>query len=158
LLPWLSCLSVSCIPESCLRHRRSSRYQRISPLHREFRFPLLHSSPAVSNAVPQIIRGISHPTCGAAYAPFTPSKSEQRLPPLYYRGCWHRVSRGFFLRYYPAPEVVHLQHHAPARKEFTIRRPSSSTRRRFVRVAPIAKDSRLQPPVGVWAVSQSQCG
>src|SRR5262249_10951555 len=20
----------------------------------------------------------------------------QRLPPLYYRGCWHRVSRGFF--------------------------------------------------------------
>ena len=23
---------------------------------------------------------------------------------------------------------------------------------------PIAEDSRLQPPVGVWAVSQSQCG
>jgi hypothetical protein len=30
----------------------------------------------------------------AAYAPFTPSKSEQRLPPPYYRGCWHGVSRG----------------------------------------------------------------
>ena len=27
---------------------------------------------------------------------FKPSDSEQRLPPLYYRGCWHRVSRGFF--------------------------------------------------------------
>ena len=44
------------------------------------------------------------------------------------------------------------------RQEFTTRRPSSSTRRRSVRLAPIAEDSRLQPPVGVWAVSQSQCG
>src|SRR5271166_2737763 len=25
---------------------------------------------------------------------------EQRLRPLYYRGCWHRVSRLFLLRYY----------------------------------------------------------
>ena len=32
-------------------------------------------------------------TCCAAYAPFTPSKSEQRLLPPYYRGCWHGVSR-----------------------------------------------------------------
>ena len=45
----------------------------------------------------------------------------------------------------------------PPRQEFTTRRPSSSTRRRSVRLAPIAEDSRLQPPVGVWAVSQSQC-
>ena len=44
-----------------------------------------------------------------------------------------------------------------ARKSFTTRRPSSLTQRRFVRLAPIAKDPRLQPPVGVWAVSQSQC-
>ena len=35
--------------------------------------------------------------------------------------------------------------------------PSSSTRRRSVRLSSIAEDSRLQPPVGVWAVSQSQC-
>ena len=45
----------------------------------------------------------------------------------------------------------------PPRQEFTTRRPSSSTRRRSVRLSPIAEDSRLQPPVGVWAVSQSQC-
>ena len=45
----------------------------------------------------------------------------------------------------------------PPRQEFTTRRPSSSTRRRSVRLAPIAEDYRLQPPVGVWAVSQSQC-
>ncbi len=27
------------------------------------------------------------------------SNSEQRLPPPYYRGCWHGVSRGFLSRY-----------------------------------------------------------
>ena len=26
--------------------------------------------------------------------PFTPNKSEQRLPHTYYRGCWHVISRG----------------------------------------------------------------
>ena len=37
---------------------------------------------------------------------FTPSESEQRLPPLYYRGCWHRVSRGFLRPYRQATEVL----------------------------------------------------
>ncbi len=37
---------------------------------------------------------------------FTPSKSEQRSTPLYYRGCWHRVSRVFLLRYYHAQRVL----------------------------------------------------
>src|SRR4029078_7079425 len=41
----------------------------------------------------------------AAYEPFTPSNSEQRLPPPYYRGCWHGVSRGFFSRYRHSPGV-----------------------------------------------------
>ena len=41
----------------------------------------------------------SHPTCWPAYAPFTPSKSEQRLSPPYYRGCWHGVSRDFLCGY-----------------------------------------------------------
>ncbi len=106
MLPQLSCLSVSNSPESRLRRRCSSRYLRISPLHREFRSPLLYSSPAVSNAIPSLSDGISHPTRRTAYAPFTPSKSEQRSPPLYYRGCWHRVSRGFLLRYYHFDAVL----------------------------------------------------
>ncbi len=38
---------------------------------------------------------ISLHTYIAAYVPFMPSDSEQRLHPLYYRGCWHRVSRSF---------------------------------------------------------------
>ena len=38
-------------------------------------------------------------TCTAACARFTPNNSGQRLPPTYYRGCWHVVSRGFLVRY-----------------------------------------------------------
>ncbi len=66
-----------------------------SPLHREFPHPLLYSSLAVWNAVPWLSQGISHSTNHAAYAPFTPSNSEQRSLPPYYRGCWHGVSRSF---------------------------------------------------------------
>ena len=95
----LSSLSVSKSPAGRLRHWCSSRYLRISPLHREFRLPLLHSRKTVSKAVHRLSRWISLLTCLPAYAPFTPSKSGQRLPPTYYRGCWHVVSRGFLLCY-----------------------------------------------------------
>jgi hypothetical protein len=149
LLPTLSRLSVSTGPVSRLRHWCSSQYLRISPLHWEFHSPLPVSSEAVWTAVPRLSRGISPSTCQAAYAPFTPNNSEQRLPPLYYRGCWHRVSRGFFFRY---------RHYLPDRKEFTSQRTSSSTRHCCVRVSPIAQNSPLLPPVGVWTVFQFQCG
>src|SRR3954465_13593886 len=46
----------------------------------------------------------------------------------------------------------------PWSKRFTTRRPSSPTRRRCFRLSPIAQYSPLLPPVGVWAVSQSQLG
>ncbi len=46
----------------------------------------------------------------------------------------------------------------PLPQGFTTRRPSSPTRRRCVRVSPIAQYSPLLPPVGVWTVSQFQCG
>src|SRR4029078_9874287 len=63
--------------------------------------------------------------------------------------CWHEVSRGFFCGY---------RHYLPRRKGFTTLRPSSPTRHGWIRVAPIVQNSPLLPPVGVWAVSQSQCG
>ncbi len=44
----------------------------------------------------RLSRSISHQTCSAAYTPFTPNKSEQRLPLPCYRGCWHGISRGLF--------------------------------------------------------------
>lgn len=42
---------------------------------------------------------LSPQTRKTACARFTPSHSGQRLPPTYYRGCWHVVSRGFLLWY-----------------------------------------------------------
>ena len=97
----------------------------------------------------RLSRYISRLTCLPAYAPFTPSNSGQRLPPTYYRGCWHVVSRGFLLSY---------RHYLHLKQRFTIRKPSSLTRHRCIRVSPIVQYSPLLPPVGVWAVSQSQCG
>ena len=47
----------------------------------------------------RLSRSVSHFACRPAYAPFTPSNSGQRLPPTYYRGCWHVVSRGLLLSY-----------------------------------------------------------
>ncbi len=95
MLPTLSGLSVRIGPVPRFRHWHSSRYLRISPLHREFQAPLPTSSQAVCPAVPRLSRGISQNTYRAAYTRFKPNNSEQRLPPLSYRGCWHRVSRGF---------------------------------------------------------------
>ena len=156
MLPTLSCLSVRYIPERRLRHRPSSRSLRISPLHREFRAPLPSSSRAVPSALSGLGPEISRRAYPTAYAPCTPSKSEQRLPPSYYRGCWHEVSRGLFIGYIQAPcfhgSII------PQQKRFTIRRPSSFTRRRWIRVAPIVQNSSLLPPVGVWTVFQFQCG
>ena len=149
MLPTLSRLSVSSAPEGRLRHRPSSRYLRISPLHREFYLPLTDSSNTVSKAILGLSPKIPPQTCTTTYAPFKPSDSEQRSPPLSYRGCWHRVSRGLFAGY---------RHYLPLQKKFTTRRPSSFTRRRCIRLSPIVQDSPLLPPVGVWTVSQFQCG
>ena len=85
--------------DDCLRLWCSSQYLRISPLHREFHHPPPDSSLTVLIALPWLSLGLSHSTCMAAYTPFTPSKSEQRSPLTYYRGCWHVISRGLFIRY-----------------------------------------------------------
>ena len=151
MLPWPSCLSVRNCPGIRLRHWSSSRYLRISLLHREFQCPLQSSSDAVSSAVSKLSLEISHPTYIATYAPFTPNESEQRLRPLYYRGCWHRVSRLFLLWYY----LFNLLPHDRGLQSEDLHSP---TRRRTIRVSPIVNDSRLLPPVGVWTVSQFQCG
>ena len=101
MLPTLSSMSVRATPGDRFRHWCSSRYLRISPLHREFRLPLIASSPAVSpdrsGLGPEISQETYRTTCG----PFTPSDSGQRSQPTYYRGCWHVVSRCLFARYRP---------------------------------------------------------
>ena len=151
----LSLLSVSNGPVTCLRHRCSSRYLRIPPLHLEFQSPLPHSSLPVPTARAKLSPAFSQQAQQAAYKPFTPNNSGQRSRPTYYRGCWHVVSRRFFTHYPHHNPKLRLDHE---RKRFTTRRPSSLTRRRCIRLAPIVQYSPLLPPVGVWAVSQSQCG
>ncbi len=140
--------SASVVVQCAAFARCSSRYLRISPLHREFHAPLPPSSTAVSPAGSELSPEVSQVTYRTAYAPFTPNNSEQRSHPLYYRGCWHRVSRCFFHWY---------RHYLPSRKEFTPQGASSSTRRCCVRVSPIAQNSPLLPPVGVWTVFQFKC-
>src|SRR5215472_14495406 len=103
----------------------------------------------VSTDLSRLSLEFSQRTYPAAYTRFTPSKSGQRSPPTYYRGCWHVVSRGFLLWY---------RHYRPKRQSFTTRRPSSLTRRCCIRLSPIVQYSPLLPPVGVWTVSQFQCG
>ena len=142
-------MSVSACPVHWFPPGCSCRSLRISPLHRQFHRPLDGSSTAVWDDLGQLSRPLSHPTRGAACVRFTPSQSGQRLAPLSYRGCWHRVSRALFRGY--------CQTHRP-QKAFTTRRPSSATRRCSFRLAPIDENSLLLPPVGVWAVSQSQSG
>ena len=101
MLPWLSRLSVRTRPESRLRHWCSSRYLRISPLHREFHFPLLSSRVAISEMILLLSSRIYSQMHHSAYTPFTPSNSGQRLLPTSYRGCWHVVSRSFLSGYRP---------------------------------------------------------
>ena len=83
--------------------------QDINAFHRyTLHSPSLSRTPskAVSSALSGLSPEISHSTHLAAYVPFTPSKSEQRSGPLYYRGCWHRVSRPFLLRYHQLRYVL----------------------------------------------------
>ena len=65
----------------------------------EFHSPLLHSSFPVSNDPPRLSRGFHIRLKKPPASPLRPIISGQRLPPTYYRGCWHVVSRGFLVRY-----------------------------------------------------------
>ena len=151
----LSCLSVNIGPVRCLRHWCSSEYLHISLLHSEFHEPLPNSRLAVSKAGPSLSDGISPLTNQSACAPFTPSKSGQRLDPTYYRGCWHVVSRSLLFGYHQTSSNSSF---FPDYRGLQCRAPSSLTRRCCFRLSSIEQYSSLLPPVGVWAVSQSQCG
>jgi hypothetical protein len=157
LLPTLSCLSVSCAPVTRLRLWPSEQYLRISPLHCSFRLPLTHSSTTVSQAILRLGPRLSPVTYHATYAPFMPSDSEQRLPHMYYRGCWHMFCRGFLWKAVKTDAVNTCRFPFPD-SGLQPRGPSSRTRRGFIRLASIVKNSRLQPPVGVGPVSQCPCG
>ena len=84
----------------CVGHLVTMSYpEKYDIKFKRWSFDLRYSRKVVSNAVHELSPWISHLTCLPGYTPFTPSKSGQRLPPTYYRGCWHVVSRGLFARY-----------------------------------------------------------
>ena len=102
-------------------------------------------------------REISHQTWRTAYAPFTPSNSEQRSLPTYYRGCWHVVSRSCFCRYRQfssLPKELYtpkgfIAHAASLHQGFPhcARFPTAASRRSLARVSvpvwPCALSGRL---------------
>ncbi len=157
MLPTLSRFSVGSRPESCLRHRGTSQYLRIPPLLCEFHSPLLHPSQAVSPAVPQLSRGLSQMTYSTPRRPLRPVIPDN--------ACILRLTAAAGTKFADAyswstvigrafpPDLI-----LSPEKEFTTRRHSSPTRCRWIRLSSIVQDSSLLPPVGVWAVSQSQCG
>ena len=89
----LSHSSVGRDPESCLRFWRSFVDLRIS---RNSTLLCLTQVNWFREHSTSFWR-LSLSTRFTAYVPFTPSHSEEHLPPPSYRGCWHGVSRGFFL-------------------------------------------------------------
>ncbi len=81
---------------------------------------------------------------------YAPNNSGQRSPlPYYYRGCWHVVGRGFsegtVTRFFSLKAVYNPKAFFPHAAS-------------LCQLSPIAQDSPLLLPVGVWAASQSQCG
>ncbi|KFA45282.1 putative pG1 protein, partial [Staphylococcus aureus] len=78
------------------------------------------------------------------------------MPPTYYRGCWHVVSRGFLIRY---RQDVHSYLHICSSLITEFYDPKT-----FITHAALLRQafahcgrSLLLPPVGVWTVSQFQC-
>ena len=108
----------------------------------------------ITGLSPELLRKTYLPAC----APFTPNDSGQRSPPTYYRGCWHVVSRGFLDRYRHYKGLFTLRTFVPINRALRTEILLHSRGVAPSGFRPLPEDSLLLPPVGVWAVSQSQCG
>ncbi|XBH81234.1 hypothetical protein VPH35_106831 [Triticum aestivum] len=94
----LSHPSVDRDPESCLRFWRSFVDLRISPLHTKFHSPLSHSSELVLRAFRHFLATFTFNPIHRLRALYAQSfRRTLAPPPPSYHGCWHGVSRGFFL-------------------------------------------------------------
>ena len=59
---------------------------------------------------------------------------------------------------YGTVNKLHVALFLPVENQFTTHRAVFCTRHGWISVAPIVQYSSLLPPVGVWSVSQYQCG
>jgi hypothetical protein len=87
-----------------------------------------------------------------AYVPFTPSHSEEHLPPPSYRGCWHGVSRGFFLEscHHRALDERALQAELPFFTHAILLDRAFAHCPRFPTAAPRGSPGRVSVPV--WLI------
>ena len=65
------------------------------------------------------------------------------------------LADAYSLDYCTTPQVAHLN---LQQKKFTIHRTLAFTRHGWISLPTIVQYSSLLPPVGVWSVSQYQCG
>ena len=119
-------------------------------------------------AMLQLSCSISPLTYRAAYAPFKPNKSGQRLHPPYYRGCWHGVSRCLFYRYTQCSTHGSF---VPDQKQFTTQKafflhaawlgqsllhcpifPTAASRRSLVRISVPVWGTFLSEPLPIKAL------
>ena len=162
----LSHPSVGRDPESCLRFWRSFVDLRISPLHTKFHSPLSHSSELVSRAFRHFLATFTFNPIHCLRALYAQSFQRTLAPRL-----TAAAGTGLAGASSSSPVMIEL----PLFSEPTLRRsktrrknstkelykrhcPSSLTRYCWIGLSPIVQDSPLLPPVGVRAVSQSQCG
>ena len=150
MIPALSSLNVSNGPARCLRDRSSSRYLSISPLHREFRMPVPHSRRPVSTAGRRWAPPFNSRLNLRSALPLNPINPDNARILRITAAAGTELADAYSKGTRSAPQVARV---APQQKRF-------KTRRAVIPHAtwPIDQYSSLLPPVGVWAVSQSQCG
>ncbi|XBI67356.1 hypothetical protein VPH35_046718 [Triticum aestivum] len=147
----LSHPSVGRDPKSCLRFWRSFVDLRISPLHTKFHSPLSHSSELVSRAFRHFLATFTFNPIHRLRALYAQSFRRTLPPPPRLT-----AAAGTELAGASSSSPVMIAH---STKELYKRHcPSSLTRYCWIGLSPIVQDSPLLPPVGVRAVSQSQCG
>ena len=114
------------------------------------------SRQPVSRAVLRLSRRLSPWLNRPPTDPLNPMIPDNARIPPYYRGCWHGVSRCLFVRYRQACPTHGV--FLPYKSSLQPIGQSSCTRHGWIRLPPIVQYSSLLPPVGVWSVSQYQCG
>ncbi len=105
-------------------------------------------------AVRQLSCRISPLTYQSAYGPFKPINPDNACTLRITAAAGTELAGAYSSGTFSYLHVVGLSQI----KQFTTHRPSSCTRDGWIRLPPIVQYSSLLPPVGVWSVSQYQCG
>ncbi|XBI55067.1 hypothetical protein VPH35_036961 [Triticum aestivum] len=142
---------VSRDPESCLRFWHSFVDLRISSLHTKFHSPLSHSSELVLRAFRHFLATFTFNPIHRLCALYAQSFRRKLAPPP-------RITAAAYTELAGASSSSPVMIAHSAKELYKRNCPTSLTRYCWIGLSPIVQDSPLLPPVGVRAVSQSQCG